>query len=219
MGHSICSVEGCVKRVAARGWCSAHYRQWKIKQPGVPCSTEGCERVRYARGLCTLHYDRARWNKGTWAPLTAQERFWAKVAKTDGCWNWQGPVNPKTGYGYYNNKRAHRLAYEWLVGPIPKGLHIDHVCFNRICVNPEHLRAITQKQNNENHRGARSDSSTGVRGVWRSSHNPSKWLAAVKAGDRLWSRTFDTIEEAEAAAIARRNEVFTHNDLDRRESA
>lgn len=75
---------------------------------------------------------------------------------------------------------------------------------------------MTQRQNNQNHQGARADSSTGIRGVWRCS-TTGRWKAAVKVGDKLWSKRFDTIEEAESAAIAKRNEVFTHNDLDRGE--
>lgn len=180
------------------------------------CSSDGCERKIYARGICTRHYDRER-RKPDWAPLTTDQRFWALVEKTDGCWNWTGTVHIHTGYGIYGRRRAHRMAYELRVGPIPKGMHLDHTCFNRVCVNPTHLRPVTQKQNNENHQGARCDSSTGIRGVWRCS-TTGRWIAAVKTGDRLWMKRFATIEEAEAAAIARRNEVFTHNDLDREES-
>lgn len=216
MADSTCSAEDCSGKVAGRGMCAKHYRRWQKTQPGPECTVDGCTLKRYARGICTRHYDQQRYTDD-WVPLTTKERFWAQVEKTQTCWNWTGTVNVRIGYGYYGNRRAHRMAYTWPVGPIPEGLHIDHTCFNRICVNPDHLRAVTQKQNNENHQGARSDSSTGIRGVWRCSKS-GRWLAAVKVGDKLWSKRFDTIEQAEAAAIAKRNEVFTHNDLDRAES-
>src|SRR5450755_3951408 len=82
--------------------------------------------------------------KGTWP--TAEERFWARVDKqTDGCWVWTGAL--RTGYGTLSvsgkNVPAHRFSYELLVGIIPDGLQIDHLCRNRACVNPEHLEPVT----------------------------------------------------------------------------
>lgn len=76
------------------------------------------------------------------------------VAAT-GCWLWQGAHGPN-GYGVVwigtrrgDNRRAqaHRMAYESLVGPIPDGLVLDHLCRVRDCVNPAHLEAVTQAEN------------------------------------------------------------------------
>ena len=68
----------------------------------------------------------------------------------DGCWNWTGAIH-KLGYGQFkfngSMKRAHRVSYELVKGSIPKGLEIDHICRNRRCVYPDHLRSVTHKVN------------------------------------------------------------------------
>ncbi len=74
------------------------------------------------------------------------ERFWAKVEFTDTCWLWTGALD-KGGYGFFQNKRAHRMSYEWAKGPIPAGLQLDHLCFVRNCVYPDHLEPVTAKEN------------------------------------------------------------------------
>lgn len=78
-------------------------------------------------------------------------RFWAKVDKRapEGCWLWA--ASTANGYGQFViNKRhfcAHRVAYMLLVGPIPDGLQLDHLCRIPLCVNPSHLEPVTQKEN------------------------------------------------------------------------
>lgn len=74
------------------------------------------------------------------------KKFLAKMEETpDGCWNWTGSRNNK-GYGQHTIL-AHRLAYEMFVGPIPDDLGLDHACVNPPCVNPTHLRPMSQADN------------------------------------------------------------------------
>lgn len=82
-----------------------------------------------------------------------QSRFWSYVIKTPDCWIWIGAVG-RAGYGKFSpfgrvggNHYAHRLSYQWLVGPIPAGLVIDHLCRQHACVNPQHLEAVTPREN------------------------------------------------------------------------
>jgi hypothetical protein len=85
------------------------------------------------------------------APLDRnQNRFWSYVDRSGDCWEWKGS-HSRSGYGCFcfNNKRrmAHRIAYEYVVGAIPAGLVIDHLCRNRACVNPAHLEPVTNREN------------------------------------------------------------------------
>ena len=80
-----------------------------------------------------------------------QERFWLKVEDAGLCWHWTGHIGDG-GYGTFRGPgrrtvKAHRFAYESLVGPIPDGLFLDHLCRVRHCVNPEHLEPVTGRVN------------------------------------------------------------------------
>jgi len=91
-------------------------------------------------------------NCGCGQYLTTEERFWEKVAKIgeDECWNWLAGKD-KDGYGFFTIKRtkvrAHRYSYELCVAEIAPELVIDHICRNPSCVNPSHLRPMTNAEN------------------------------------------------------------------------
>jgi hypothetical protein len=84
--------------------------------------------------------------------LSDAARFWAKVYKTDSCWLWTGALDE--GYGRFSligrrdkSYRAHRIAYALAYGDPGQHLDTDHLCRNRACVNPVHLRPITTGDN------------------------------------------------------------------------
>lgn len=90
-------------------------------------------------------------------PMSVKERILAytSVDPQTGCWEWLASATV-SGYGrimltrekkVHRSSLAHRAAYEEWVGPIPEGLHIDHLCRNTICCNPEHLEAVTPLEN------------------------------------------------------------------------
>jgi hypothetical protein len=87
-----------------------------------------------------------------------EDRIFSKVLPTGFCWLWQGSVTTR-GYGQCGYKKrvlkAHRLIYEILVGPIPKGLELDHLCRIKRCVNPDHLEPVTKRENLRRHAQSR----------------------------------------------------------------
>jgi hypothetical protein len=122
----------------------------------VNCSIDGCQRESWAAGRCHSHYEHHRRtgrDRGPF-PETFEDRFWEKVTSPhvpDRCWIWQAATDGGSRYGsiYRDGRlvRAHRVAYEMLVGPIPDGLVIDHLCRVTLCVNPAHMEVVTQREN------------------------------------------------------------------------
>jgi hypothetical protein len=135
--RAVCSIPGCEGLVHGRGWCGQHYARWR----------------RYGDPLKIL----------TKRGMSLEERVWGSIEKTPECWRWTGTI--VGGYGTISVKgtgsvRAYRLVYEMLVGPIPPGYEVDHLCHvaeecqldedcpHRACVRPDHLAAVPPRQNN-----------------------------------------------------------------------
>lgn len=126
----ICTIFDCNKSVQARGWCSMHYRRWRVN--GDPTVVQ------------VIRND----------PAAA---FWSHVTKDkeSDCWLWTGRLN-HAGYGEIQRdgkkQAAHIWAYEYFIEKLEEGMQVDHVakngCKNKNCVNYEtHLEAVTSYEN------------------------------------------------------------------------
>lgn len=157
--------------------------------------------------------------------LPLGDRYWSKVRKggPDDCWEWIAGKDPR-GYGKISypagNDRsvprlAHRCSFLEEYGYLP--VRLDHRCINPGCVNPAHLRAVSQKQNAENHPKTRSNNTSGYVGVgWQKAKG--KWRGYVKHNYKyIHVGLFDTPEEANVAVVETRLSLFTHNELDRKQ--
>lgn len=145
--------------------------------------------------------------------LTPAERLLTRTSKTDTCWLWRGCLD-SNGYGRmqvnYETLYVHRLSWETYRGEIPRGSQIDHKCRVKFCVNPGHLKIVSNKENSEN-RGPGINNTSGYRGVSWINHY-QKFRAQVRHNGKLHhAGMFNSAEEANRAAIAKRNELFSNN--------
>lgn len=188
MAQTTCVISGCddAPTPSGRGHCPHHF--WLglrdgtiLRTRGLPpllCLMAGCGEQGWSRDWCRYHYE--RWvrtgNPATFIPRTPQERFWARVDKhpDGGCWMWTGGATDGNygvchglGAAAGGETYAYRIAYTWLVGPIPAGLQLDHLCHSRDkscqrrkecphrrCVRPDHLEPVTGKINSDRVHGS-----------------------------------------------------------------
>lgn len=122
----------------------------------------------------------------------------AKIDFGPGCWLWMGATQTR-GYGSaaLNGRThlAHRLVYELLVGPIPTGLTLDHLCYVKRCVNPNHLEPVTAVENKRRETSSRTHCLRGheLAGanlrVNGNGHRSCKTCLADKRAERALART------------------------------
>jgi len=176
------------------------------------CTCEVCTFIAQIRPEITAKLA-AKYER-TMQKRTAQIRQRSKVVES-GCWEWQGALTPD-GYGHVAwldiSQLAHRCSYTLLVGPIPEGLQIDHMCRNRKCVNPDHLQAVTAELNLEN---KDPQTARGPRNVYWEEKDQRWHVRLWKRGVIYHGGVFEKQEDAIEAAVHLRNEHRTNNLVDR----
>lgn len=123
---------------------------------------------------------------------------------------WYAMYSKKTNSYYVNgsmtaatNKRINFGIHRWIMG-LPKGKEVDHIDHNTLNNTLENLRIVTSGENKQNKRGARSDSSSGVRGViW--SGSLKKWIVRITVnGERKFFGSYDDVKTAEVVSVEAR---------------
>jgi len=144
---------------------------------------------------------------------------WYVLIPIGDCLLWPACTS-RGGYGQFrwNGQLlyAHIVSYELAHGPVPLGHQVDHIdCVSRACVEKTHLRAVTNKQNGENRTHLVSCNRSGFRGVSWHKHS-GLWTARVSHLGRVHAAYFTSADAANTWAVAKRLELFTHNEQDRK---
>lgn len=181
MNKRTCSMPECTGTVHARGWCNKHYTRWK--KHGDP------ERVITYRDT--------------------DECLAARTIRDGYCLVWTGLKN-QFGYGRVRHNgrfvMVHRYVWEREHGPIPDGKFIDHMCWNRACVNVSHMRTATRTENRRYANGAHVTNKLGVRGVTQERNGT--YRARVRRFDETHTAWFRDLDEAAEWADNKRRELF-----------
>lgn len=178
------------------------------------CGAEGCERMSACRGYCDMHY--RRWKKHGDASIgkirsAPLDVILEQRSRQDGdCRIWTGAVDA-AGYGHkrWNGRpqTVHRLKWISANGPIPVGMVIDHICWNKACINIEHLRLVTHAQNMQYRPGPPSNSTTGVRNVSKS--REGTFVVSIKVNEKTTNfGTYSTLDEAARVAGRIRRDMW-----------
>lgn len=212
-----CHALDCDRPATRKRLCDAHYRQQlngydftpieprRKSRPGNICTFEACGRPRSTWELCVGHYGQLM-RKENLRPLIGSEgedlkNFWSKVDKNgpDGCWVWKGKKS-NGGYGsaYVGGVGTTAHRHMWQIThetTIPDGLVVDHLCSNRSCVNPDHLRVVDQQLNSADKAFFPANTS-GFRNVYYDRVR-KLWAASFKyRGSDIFVGRFSTAEEA-----------------------
>ena len=121
--------------------------------PKCECGCGSAVAIRNGKASRFVHGHNRRGIPATHLYADLDEKY--VVDPSTGCWNWTSHVNHK-GYGYCQYKgvgmNAHRAYWIYSGRTIPDGYHLDHLCYNRLCVNPDHMEPVTPTENNHRRR-------------------------------------------------------------------
>lgn len=161
--------------------------------------------------MCQRHYNSlGKWGDPTRVDDTLEDYIGQSSVRVGDCLVWTEAVSAD-GYGRFRhngkNVYAHRAAYGLAHPDEPLPPTLDHTCHNRRCVDVNHLRPVTTKENTRSLIGATSRSQSGVRGVsWEAVRG--KWQASVQSEGKNHSRRFTDLHEAEEWVKVKREELF-----------
>ena len=124
----------------------AHRASWEIHNGLIPANHDVRHTCRMLECVRPSHLYLLKSPRG----ISVEERFWSKISKSGGCWEWLGSFE---GHGRGNfrmfgkSRLAHRVAWEFANGPIPDGFNVLHSCDNGKCCRPDHLSLGTHRKN------------------------------------------------------------------------